>query len=110
MTSVAGVVFLALAAVAAAGVVVATRSGGRPGPWLGAAGLATIVVYLYGAAESLGDETSTASWVSVIMAVLVVTGVVALLIGRPRATTLVVAVSAAAIALGAVGIILTATS
>ena len=59
MLSVVGVVFLALVAIVAAGVVAMTRSHGRPGAWLGVAALATVVVYVYGAIDSLGGDTST---------------------------------------------------
>lgn len=107
MISVLGGVLLTLVAAAAVGVVVVVRPGGRPGPWLGGAGLATVAVYLYGAAESLGGDISVASWSSVAMAVLVVAGLLTLLVGRSRAARVVVMLSAAAIALGAVGVALT---
>ncbi len=110
MLSIVGVVFLALVAVAAAGVVAATRSHGRPGLWLGVAALATVVVYVYGAAKSLGSDTSTASWASTVMALFVVIGLVLLVVGRSRKSTAVSALSAAAIALGVASVIVTATA
>lgn len=110
MLSIVGVVFLALVAVAAAGVVAATRSHGRPGLWLGVAAIATVVVYVYGAAESLGGDTSTASWASTVMAMLVIIGLVLLVVRRSKASTVVSALSAAAIALGVASVIVTATA
>lgn len=110
MLSIVGVAFLALAAVATAGVVAATRSRGRPGLWLGVAAIATAVVYVYGAAESLGGDTSTASWASTVMALFVVIGLVLLVVGRSKSSTAVSALSAAAVALGVASVIVTATA
>lgn len=108
MLSILGVALLALVALAAAGVA-AARASGSPGAWLGVAAISTVVTYVYGAAESLGEDTSTASWVSTAMAALVVVGFVALVVGRPRTSRVVTSLSAAAIALGIAGVIMTAT-
>ncbi len=106
MFSIIGVAFLGLVAVVAVGIFAVARSGGRPGAWLGIAALATVVTYVYGAAESLGEDTSTASWVSGVMAALVVIGLVVLFVGRTA--KVVTALSAAAIALGVAGVLVTA--
>ena len=110
MLSIVGVAFLALATVAAAGIIAATRSHGRPGLWLGVAAISTVVVYVYGAAESLGSDTSTASWASTVMALFVVIGLVLLVVGRSKTSPAVSALSAAAIALGVASVIVTATA
>lgn len=82
-------------------------------PWIIAAAFATVATYAYGALIAYGDadrDPNIASFLSVVMALLVVVAVVATRLKRTADSRLPVTLSVLALAAGAVGIAITALS